>query len=454
MTRDTIEHTPFPEHFIFGSATSSYQIEGAVNEGGRGSSIWDDFCRVPGAIADGTSGDVACDHVHRYPEDVALLKEMGISSYRFSISWPRIIPDGDGAVSQEGITFYRNLLEELHRQGISPAVTLYHWDLPSALEQQGGWRSRKTAYDFGRYASICFEAFDDLVDYWITLNEPFCTAVLGHLTGDHAPGLTDRGATHRVIHHLNLAHGLAMQAYRSGSYTHKIGTTLNLGVPQPASESEEDRLAADRAADFISRVYLSPVLGEGYPQRYLETYPQYPFPIEEGDLQIIGSHPLDFLGVNYYSEELAIYDETRPEQYRTIRRDLPRTGMGWSIIPEGLVRLLHWISAQTHEMPLIITENGSAWDDVITHGNDGRQEIRDTGRIAYLETHLHSCLQAIDEGIPLIGYYAWSSIDNFEWAHGLAKRFGLIYCDFPTGQRIPKASYYRYRDIVKKRSLS
>lgn len=453
MTQKTAGHT-FPEGFIFGTASSSYQIEGAVNEGGRGSSIWDDFCRVPGAIHDGTSGDVACDHVHRYKEDISLLKELGTDAYRFSISWPRIIPDGNGSSSQEGIAFYRDLLLELKRNSIKASVTLYHWDLPSALENLGGWRRRETAIDFARYAAICFEAFDDLVDSWITLNEPFCTSVLGHLTGEHAPGMQDRGAMHKVIHHLNLAHGLAMEAYRSKGYTHPIGTTLNLGTPLAASDDPKDLLAADRAADFVSRLYLSPVIGKGYPQRYLDAYPQLPFPIEDGDIEIIGRHRLDFLGINYYTEETVVFDAGSAEQYRSVPADHPKTGMQWDIVPEGLLRLLRWTCDETEGIPMIITENGSAWDDVLTLDADGQEQVIDTDRVRYLVDHLGICLDAVEEGLPLIGYYAWSNMDNFEWAHGLSKRFGIIYCDFETLKRTPKASYYRYQEIIKKRSLS
>mgnify|MGYP000138510830 CR=1 FL=1 len=433
----------FPKEFVFGTATSSFQIEGDAHH--RGRSIWDDFCNIPGAILDNSDGLIACDHVNRYKEDVALMKEMGVDSYRFSISWPRIIPDGSGEVSKEGIAFYRNLLKELNAQGISPMATLYHWDLPSILELKGGWRNRETAYHFRRYAEVCFTELGDLVEKWLTFNEPFCTAILGHLTGEHAPGMKDLAATHKVIHHINLAHGLTMEAFRTGGYNGEIGTTLNLSTPRPATDCPEDILAADRAADRDARVYLDPVIGKGYPKRYLDAYPEAPFPIEEGDMEIIGKHKLDYLGINYYTEYPVTFDKDHPENFKGIATDLPKTHMGWDITPEGLLRLLHWTHKRTEDIQIFITENGSAWDDRL----DEQGKINDTDRVSYLESHLAICQRAIEEDIPLTGYYAWSTMDNFEWAWGYARRFGLIYCDFETQKRTPKESFYRYREIVK-----
>ncbi len=433
----------FPKDFIFGTATSSFQIEGDAQH--RGRSIWDDFCNVPGAILDDSDGLIACDHVNRYKEDIALMKELGVDSYRFSISWPRIIPNGSGEISSEGIAFYRNLSKELIAQGITPMATLYHWDLPSMLELAGGWRNRETAYHFNRYAATCFNELGDLVESWLTFNEPYCATVLGHLKGTHAPGMKDRGATHKAIHHINLAHGLAMESFRTGGYRGNIGTTLNLSTPSPATDSPEDMLAADRAADLDARMFLDPVIGKGYPQRYLDAYPEAPFPIESGDMEIICKHKIDHLGINYYTEYPVAHDKDRPEHFKGIDTDLPKTFMQWDIIPEGLLRLLHWTHERTKDIPIFITENGSAWDDKI----DEQGKILDTGRVAYLEAHLAICQRAIEEGIPLTGYYAWSTLDNFEWAWGYERRFGLIYCDFQTQRRTPKQSFYAYKEIVK-----
>lgn len=443
----------FPSDFIFGTASSSFQVEGGASEKERGKSIWDDFCEVPGAIFDGSNGIIACDHYHRYAEDIEMLKKLGTGSYRFSISWPRIIPDGDGSVSETGITFYKNLLFELQRHGIKAVATLYHWDLPSALEAKGGWRNRATAEAFCRYAEVCFSAFNGLVDSWITFNEPFCSSVLGHLYGIHAPGMKDREATHRVIHHQNLAHGLAMKAFSDGGYLGAIGITLNLGTPKPLTDNPRDIEAADRAADLNSRMFLDPVIGLGYPQRYLDTFPEAPLPIESGDMDIIAGSKLDFLGINYYTEETVKWDDSTPEHLISVPTNLPKTAMDWDITPEGFLRLLQWTHKKTGDTPIYITENGSAWHDTVTLQQDGTKAVHDPQRIDYLEKHLDTCLRAIAEGIPVSGYYAWCNMDNFEWAYGYSRRFGIIYCDFKTQERIPKDSFYRYQEIIRTRCL-
>ncbi|NQT61001.1 MAG: beta-glucosidase [Bacteroidetes bacterium] len=437
----------FPVDFVFGTATASFQIEGAKQEDGKGLSIWDTFCDQPGAISDGNTGETACDHYHRYPEDVKLLKELGIDSYRLSVSWPRIIPDGDGKVNKKGIEFYSKLIDSLLAAGITPMITLYHWDLPQKLEDTGGWTNRQTAYAFARFAEICFKAFSDRINSWVTLNEPFCSAFLGYGIGIHAPGISNMQSMYNALHHLNLAHGLALECFRKGKFPGAIGTTLNLILPKPASDAPEDILAADRAADNQSRMYLNPLLGKGYPKRHLDAYPEVQLPIQDGDMKCIAGK-MDFLGINYYSESTAAFDQTHPEQFKQVDTDYPKTAMDWDITPDGLFRLLEWAHNECGSLPLIITENGSAWDEKLLTTKTGEKSVDDPKRIAYLQEHLDICKKAVQAGIPLKGYYAWSFIDNFEWAYGYSRRFGLIYCDYENLERIPKSSYYYYQKFL------
>ena len=437
----------FPVDFVFGAAAASFQIEGAKSEDGKGLSIWDTFCDQSGAIGDGSTGEVACDHYHRYQEDIKLLKELGIDSYRLSLSWPRIIPEGTGTVNKKGLDFYSNLIDALLTAGITPMITLYHWDLPQKLEDAGGWINRQTAYAFAEFAEVCYKAFSDRINSWITLNEPFCSAFLGYGIGIHAPGISDTQSMFSAVHHLNLAHGLALKKFRKGKYPGAIGTTLNLILPKPATETPEDSLAADRAADNQSRMYLHPLLGKDYPERYLDAYPEAQLPIQDGDMKCIAGK-IDFLGINYYSESTAAFDSKHPEQYKIIETDYQKTAMGWDITPNGLFRLLEWTHAECGKLPLIITENGSAWDETLITTKTGENSVDDPHRIAYLQDHLDICKKAVQAGIPLKGYYAWSFIDNFEWAHGYSKRFGLIYCDYKNLERIPKSSYYYYQKFL------
>lgn len=437
----------FPVDFVFGAAAASFQIEGAKEEDGKGLSIWDTFCDRPGTVSDQSTGEIACDHYHRYPEDVKLLKELGIDSYRLSISWPRILPEGSGEVNKKGLNFYSKLIDTLLAAGITPMITLYHWDLPQKLEDTGGWTNRQTAYAFANFAEICFKAFSDRITSWITLNEPFCSAYLGYGIGIHAPGISDMQSMFNSAHHLNLAHGLALETFRKGNFPGKIGTTLNLILPKPASVSPEDILAADRAADNQSRMYLHPLLGKGYPKRYLEAYPEVQLPIQDGDMKCIAGK-IDFLGINYYSESTAAYDRKHPEHYKLVDTGYPKTAMGWDITPNGLFRLLEWTHKECGNLPLIITENGSAWNETLITTKTGIKSVDDPDRIAYLQKHLDICKEAVQAGIPLKGYYAWSFIDNFEWSHGYTKRFGLIYCSYENLERIPKSSYYYYQKFL------
>lgn len=434
----------FPEGFLWGTATASYQVEGAVSEDGRSTSIWDTFCRTPGKVMHSHTGDVACDQYHRYAEDVQLMKELGTGAYRFSIAWPRIVPGGTGEVNQKGIDYYSRLIDTLLEAGIQPVPTLYHWDLPQTLEDAGGWPARETSYAFAEYAKTCYEAFSDRVSMWITLNEPFCSAVLGYMSGVHAPGHKDITAGVRAIHHLNLAHGLALKAFRDGGYTGRIGTTLNTQTPRPATQRPEDVEAADRAADLPTRMFLDPVLGKGYPQRYLDSYDEAEVPLEDGDMEII-SGEIDFLGLNYYHEHAVAADPDHPEGFRGVPQYQQTTEMGWPITPPGIYRHLKWLSDHTAGIPLYVTENGCAMPDAL---NEAGTRVHDHDRIAFIRAYLDACADAIRDGVNLKGYFLWSFIDNFEWAYGYTKRFGIVYCDYVNTRRVPKDSYYFYRDVI------
>ena len=434
----------FPSNFLFGTASSSYQVEGATKEDGRGASIWDSFCLIPGKVLHGHTGDIANDQYHRYEEDVELMRGLGVGAYRFSLAWPRIFPNGYGEKNPLGFDYYHRLIDELLSQGIEPVVTLYHWDLPQRLEDEGGWPSRETAQRFADYAELCFRELGDKVKMWITLNEPFCTSILGYYTGIHAPGRRDMKDAFRAIHHLNLAHGLALESFRDSGQEGIVGTSLNLNTPRPATRSAEDLLSADRAADRDSRMFLDPLFGMGYPKRLLEAYPEIELPILDGDLDLI-SGKIDFLGLNYYHEQATTYDSRHPEGYRYVQTWHPTTDMGWDIVPSGLYRQLEWVHTRYPSIDLYITENGCAFPDRLTE--DGKR-CHDFERIDYLRKHFRVCSQAIERGIRLKGYFLWSIIDNFEWSLGYTKRIGIVYCDYSDQRRIPKDSYYYYREVV------
>ncbi len=435
----------FPKDFLWGAATASFQVEGAAREDGRGESIWDRFCRTPGTVYAGDNGDVSCDQYHRYPEDIALMKAAGIQAYRFSIAWPRIVPEGTGTVNSDGIAYYKRLIAALRAAGIEPAATLYHWDLPQALQDNGGWANRDTAFAFASYAQICFREFGGTVLKWITLNEPWCSAYLGYRDGIHAPGLTDKNTAYRAIHHLNLAHGLAVRAFREAEIPGGIGIVLNLMTPRPATKSPEDIKAAERAADRDSRMFSGPVFGKGYPAAFIDAE-NIELPIEDGDMALIAG-AMDFVGLNYYSESTVTLDESAPEKIRTVPSWEAVTAMGWPIVPDGFYRLLKWLAAESGGIPIYVTENGSAEDDVAVLEN-GIRRVHDSRRIDYLRSHLEACSRARAEGVNLRGYFVWSFIDNFEWAMGYSKRFGIVYCDYRNLERVPKDSYYYYRDVI------
>lgn len=434
----------FPQDFLWGTATASYQVEGAVNEGGRSECIWDRFANTPGAIHAGESGNVACDQYHRYKEDIALMAKLGFKSYRFSIAWPRIIPGGTGKANPEGIAYYKALCDELHKHGMSACATLYHWDLPQVLQDKGGWAERSVCDAFLEYAKVCFSELGDKVDRWITINEPYCVAWLGYHQGVHAPGIRDLAQASRAVHHVNLAHGLAVREYRRQGLKAPIGITWNANTPRPATRKEEDRRAADFARAVETEVFTNPVMGKGYPSIVTKDL-GLSFPVQSGDLEII-SLPIDFIGVNYYFEHAVSWDESARFKYRQEPFWQDSTDMGWPVVPGGFKRLLTWISGISGGLPLYITENGIAQKEPETVDPAGR--VHDRGRICYLKQHLSVCRELITEGVNLKGYYVWSFLDNFEWAWGYSRRFGIVFTDYHTQKRYPKDSAYFFRDII------
>jgi beta-glucosidase len=429
----------FPLGFRFGVAMASYQIEGAVAEDGRGESIWDTFCRRPGAVAGGDTGDVACDHYHRWREDLDLMASLGVESYRFSIAWPRVQPDGRGALNRPGVDFYRQLCEGLRERGIEPIATLYHWDLPQARQAAGGWAARDTAERFGEYAALMAAELGDVVDGWITHNEPWVVAFLGHAEGVKAPGIRDWPTALRVSHHLLLSHALALEALRG---TAPVGITLNL-----APVRSDDVAAALRMDGYMNRWFLDPLLRGRYPEDMVEHYERRygPFDaVREGDPERI-SQPIDFLGVNYYSPQRVKADPTRqPLELSRGNPVPPTTAMGWEVDPDGLHELLVRLRRDYGEIPIFITENGAAYEDPpVMNGT-----LDDPRRVEYLRSHLQALSRALADGVDVRRYFAWSMLDNFEWEHGYAKRFGLVYVDFSTQRRVLKRSAHWYRDFI------
>jgi beta-glucosidase len=442
-----MERLVFPKDFVWGTATASYQVEGAAREDGRSECIWDVFARKPGAVYAGENGDVACDQYHRYEEDVAIMSELGFNSYRFSIAWPRIIPGGTGKVNGEGIAYYKKLCEALHKKGITACATLYHWDLPQCLEERldsqglGGWASRDILDAFREYVKVCYKELGGLVDRWITINEPFCVAYLSYLYGYHAPGHRDQQEALAAVHHVNMAHGIAVEEYRKASLKAPIGITFNPATPRPATGGEADKKAAELSRAFNTEVFIFPCLGKGYPELVTKEL-GLSFPIKDGDLQTI-AQPIDFIGVNFYAEYPAAADKESPYKFTNKPSWQNTTAMGWPVTPAGLGRQLEWI-AEVSKLPIYITENGCAYEDAVTA--DGR--IHDPERIEYLRQHLEVCADVIKKGVPLKGYYVWSLLDNFEWAFGYTIRFGIVHVDFKTLKRTIKDSGYFLRDVI------
>ncbi|MFJ8625043.1 GH1 family beta-glucosidase [Kitasatospora sp. NPDC093550] len=445
-----------PAGFRFGAATAAYQIEGAHDEDGRGPSIWDTFSHTPGRTLDGATGDTACDHYHRYREDVALLRGLGVDDYRFSISWSRLLPRGTGPVNPEGLDFYDRLIDELLAAGIAPAATLYHWDLPQALEDRGGWRVRETAEAFAEYANVAADRYGDRVERWITLNEPFCTAFVGYAEGRHAPGAREGRGALAAAHHLLVGHGLAVRELRDGG-AREIGITLNLDRLHPASGRSEDLAALRRAEVLHNEVWTEPLFTGRYPAHEDETWPGLvdgPWR-RPGDLELIGE-PLDFLGINFYRPvTVAAAPHREADPQRRTATDIGvgepdpygtrLTTMGWPVVPSAFTELLTGLHARYPQLPPIwITENGSAEADRVTP--DGR--VHDAERIDYLAGHLAAVADAVAAGVDVRGYYLWSLLDNFEWARGYAQRFGLVHVDYATLTRTPKDSYHWYRGLI------
>ncbi len=449
----------FPEGFLWGAATSSYQIEGAIDVDGRGPSIWDTFSATPGAVVDGDTGAVAADHYHRYPEDVALMARLGVRMYRFSVAWPRIQPTGSGPVDQRGLDFYRRLVDTLLEHRIVPNLTLYHWDLPQALQDQGGWATRDTALRFAEYAELVYRALHDRVPWWCTLNEPWCSALLGYAAGIHAPGIRDPRQAIPAIHHLLLGHGLALGAMRAIDPAPRQGIVLNLAPIRAAVEVPDEALSrAMRLSDgYRNRVWLEPLMRRHYPVDMEELAERYGgLPVRAGDLAAIGG-PLDWLGINYYNDTIL---ESAPGAPATVHpgvdgvRERPTDGdvtdMGWPITPDGLREMLVELRQRYPDLPpIVITENGAAYDD--PPRSDG--SIDDRRRIAYLRQHLEAIRQAIEEGADVRGYLVWSLLDNFEWAEGYSQRFGVIHVDYGTMARTPRRSAEWLSEVFARNTL-
>jgi beta-glucosidase len=440
----------FSKEFIFGTATASYQIEGAAFEDGRAPSIWDTFSKTPGKTYMGHTGDVACDHYHRYKEDIKILKILGISSYRFSIAWPRIF-NQKGRYNPEGMEFYKNLLKELKDNGIIPMVTLYHWDLPQWAQDLGGWANRECVEWFEEYCNKVFDEIGHKVKMWITHNEPFCSSFLGHYIGVHAPGHMDLKEALTAAHHILLSHGRVVKLFRERGFTEsQIGITLNLTPSYAFSKSDEDIKAAKIADGFDNRWFLDPVFKGQYPKDIVELYEKLigklDF-IEDGDLETI-SQQIDFLGVNYYTRHIVKYCPDAELGYCSVDGGRPKTEMGWEICPESLYDLLLRLKREYTNLPIYITENGAAFDDKVENG-----KVHDIQRIEYLRAHFNSALRFIEQGGNLKGYYIWSLMDNFEWALGYSKRFGIVYVDYDTQERIIKDSALWYKKLIETRSL-
>jgi beta-glucosidase len=439
-----IDPRSFPPSFTWGAATASYQVEGAVAEDGRGESIWDRFSHTPGRVANGDTGDIACDHYHRWREDVALMAELGLQAYRFSVAWPRVQPDGVGPINERGLDFYDRLVDELLAHDIQPFVTLYHWDLPQHLEDRGGWPSPEIVDRFAAYADAVGARLADRVPDWITLNEPQVFTFLGYVEGRHAPGRADLRAGLAAAHHAHLAHRAATEVLRRRRPDARIGIALSLWPAEPASDAPADVDAARRLDGAANRWFLDPAFGRPYPGDLVEAYGGLLDGLDLG--AIAGGPPPDFLGVNYYSRHTVAHDESAPPlRTRLVERPgAPRTAMGWEIHPDSLRDLLLRLHADYEPRSILITENGAAFDDA----PDATGAVDDDERIAYLESHLAAVAEAITAGVPVDGYLLWSLFDNFEWAEGYAKRFGIVRIDYETQRRIPKASGRWYADLI------
>ncbi len=439
-----MNRTDFPEDFTFGVATSSYQIEGAVTEDGRGESIWDRFCATPGKIHAGDTGEVACDHYHLWRSDLDMIRSLNVAAYRFSVAWPRIVPDGRGRVEPRGLDFYDRLVDGLLERGVEPHVTLYHWDLPQALEDKGGWRNRDTAEAFADYAAVLAGRLGDRPVTYSTLNEPWCSAMLGYYTGEHAPGHRNLEWALQASHHLLLAHGLAISALKSEAPGSDAGIVLNFSPAYPASDREEDQRAALTHDGFFNRWFADPVFKGSYPADMLELYGAAAPEMEPGDLEVI-SRPVDFLGVNFYNRAVIRHEPQGKLGYAHVQPEGEYTAMGWEVEPSALRELLIRLQRDYAPGAMYVMENGAAYDDV----PDQTGRVADKERRSYLERHIQAALGATEDGVQLKGYFAWSLMDNFEWAYGYAKRFGIIRVDYATQQRTLKDSALWYQEFLQ-----
>jgi beta-glucosidase len=449
----------FPENFVWGTATSAYQIEGATDVDGRGESIWDRFSRTPGNVRNGDTGDIACDHYHRFRDDIAIMKDLGLRAYRFSIAWPRIVPGGRGATNTAGLDFYSRLIDALLEAGIEPYPTLYHWDLPQPLQDEGGWTVRSTAEAFTTYAEIVSRHLGDRIKTWITHNEPWCASLLGYQRGIHAPGVRDFRAALLASHHLLLSHGLAVPVLRASSPAAEVGITLNLVPAVPASPSAADYEAYRHFDGFFNRWFLDPVFGRGYPADMIRDYialghlpPEGLTVVKPGDLEIIAA-PCDFIGINYYNRSVQRSDKIPEEQ------NLPRrvhvapssewTDIGWEVYPDGICDILTRVHLTYAPRKMYVTENGASYGDA----PDSEGRVRDVRRQAYLREHLRAVGRAIDAGVPLAGYFLWSLLDNYEWDWGYGQRFGMVWVDYATQQRVPKDSALWYKKVIAENAV-
>ena len=448
----------FPEDFIWGSATSSYQIEGAPTAGGKGPSVWDIFSHIPGKIINNDNGDIACDHYHKWPQDITLMQELGINAYRFSISWPRIFPTGsESRPNQSGLDFYSKLVDVLLENHIIPFITLNHWDIPQGLEDSGGWPKRKMVDEFVKYSYHTSKHLGDRVENWITHNEPWCVSYLGYIEGRKPPGMINNWPKNlSTAHHLLLSHGMAIPEIKNNSKHSEVGITLNLNTAVPASGSTYDEDACRFYDGQFNRLYLDPIYNNEYPDdvfEYLitknlisESHLNF---IEQGDLNII-STKMDFLGVNYYSRAVIRNEEIDENNNLPRNVDMgPETDFGWEIYPPGIYDLLMRLKNEYKVQNIYITENGCSYGD----GPNSEDKINDIRRIEYYRSHLNELKRAIEDGAPCNGYFAWSLMDNFEWAQGFSQRFGLVWVDFETLQRIPKDSYYWYKKFISTNGL-
>ncbi len=444
----------FPKDFTWGSATAAYQIEGAWNEDGKGPSIWDVFSHKKGKIKNGDTGDRACDHYHRHREDIEIMKEIGLEAYRFSISWPRILPQGKGTINQPGIDFYSHLVDLLLEAGIRPFVTLYHWDLPQALQKEGGWNNRSSAGWFADYAETVVKHLGDRVEDWITLNEPFIFSSAGYITGDHAPGFRNPWKYFSTVHHALLAHGRALEVIHQGPGDNRAGITLDLRPLYPATDSEKDRYAVTMADKAMRRLFLDPLFKGHYPEDYFESHKMFFPEIDDADLKEI-SRPIDFLGINNYSRDPIRYVWWLPKNYfwpglrdipegEFVRDGVQYSAMGWEVYPPSLYEVLIYLKEEYGNPVTIITENGAPFDDRLENGR-----VHDRKRIDLLDGYIRYLHKALDEGARCEGYFVWSFLDNFEWAEGYSKRFGLVHVDYDTCERTIKDSGYWYRDHIR-----